>query len=633
MKSPGIRGRILLATLAPTTLVAGLISVLLVTEQLKHAREDQHARLSAVAQQLSTAARYSLFVGNNEGLLKLLESARANPDVRAAAFLDNHGKVLAISPATETITDTQQRFSGFAVPPETESIEHWHSQAIAAESADGFDLFVGADAPAPPKLGQLLLKISNASLHDDMRRYIMTAALISSAMLLFGILLALALSRRLIRGLADIGQVVEGIGQGHNALRVANPGGDELGQLALDINEMAQTVKQTQDLLAARVEAATASLRRERDEAEEASQARSRFFAAASHDLRQPVQALGLFIARLEQDAQNSPLHARVIQVRETVRNLQTLLDTLLDFSRLDGQVFPIKLGPVQATLAIQGLINGFSGAAAAKHIVLRARIADCWLMTDAALLYRILSNLIANAIRHSHSGSILVACRRGTNHARIEVWDTGPGIPAEFHQTIFEEFVQLDNPERDFDKGLGLGLAIVRRTAGLLNHPLSLCSRVGHGSRFSIQVPLTTPSVPVETGNDLLGETPPTRILIVGMPTPEGHELSSILEHWGFTVEQIDSAATLRTHIFCISHITPIVLLWSAPEGAVGVRQAEDHIDSLESDTGRQLPVLIISNGPLPALASQKGPRRLLLARPFRPARLRALLNRLTAC
>lgn len=627
LKSLGIRNRILLVALAPAILVAFLVSGMLVAEQVKQATADQHRRLAAVAQQLVTTARYSLFVGNNEGLIKLLESVRAEPDILAAAFLDKNGKLLAISPADATLTEIPPPLVGFDSKPQHLATEHWHSIAIPVEHADEPDLFAGTDKPSPPQLGHLRLQVSMALLQEDMRRYILTAALITGTMLVFGVLLALLLARGLIRGLSEIDHVVESIGRGHPGQRIANPGSDELGQLAHGINLMANAVEQTQEHLAQRIAEATASLRHERDEAEAASQARSRFFAAASHDLRQPVQALGLFIARLAHDVTGLPLQPRVTQLGTTVRGLQALLDTLLDFSRLDSQVFPVKLSPVHAPFAIESLVESFSAAAAAKKLTLRNRIADCWLMTDPVLLHRILSNLITNAIRHSHSGGILVACRRAGDQARIEVWDSGPGIPAEFHQTIFDELVQLDNPERDTEKGLGLGLAIVRRTAALLQHPLSLCSRVGHGSRFAILIPLTPPHPPAEQAAiDTTEEAP--HILIIGAPTPDSRELASLVQHWGFAVTQITTTETVSALVE--RRAIPGIFIWCAQDGATAQALAE--LARVEAQLASSVPALIISKGPVPPLSPPHGAHHLLLSRPFRPGRLRALLNRLTS-
>lgn len=286
MTSLGIRGRILLAALAPATLVALLVSGMLVATQVEQSRVDQHRRLYAVARQLSSMAEFSIFSGDTGSLQRLLDSALTEPDVVGAAFLDPDGRVLASTLPTWELPPPEEVYAGFAPPLNSQHIEHWHAQPIRPANYGEADLFSDPVKPTPPLLGQLLVKVSMASLRDEIRNYALKAAAISTLILLFGVLLALALSRGLIRTLTDIGRVVAGISQGHNDLRVAPDAAGELGHLAAGINAMASAVAQTQEELAVRIAKATATLRRERDAAEAAAQARSRFFTAASHDLR-----------------------------------------------------------------------------------------------------------------------------------------------------------------------------------------------------------------------------------------------------------------------------------------------------------------------------------------------------------
>lgn len=631
MKSFGIRERILLAALAPAILVAVLVSGMLVAEHSQHAHVEQHRRLSAVARQLAAAAEYNLFVGNEEALARLLEAASAEPDVTGAAFLDPRGSVLASTVPAEELPEPLAIIPNFAPPAFSESLSHWHGLPIRATNYGEFDLFAGPDDPPAPLLGQLLLRISNESLNADMRRYALKAAASAALMLMFGVLLAFALSRGLIRTLGDIGRVIDGIRHGRRESRVAYGGRDELGELARGINGMADAVEHTQEALAARVAEATATLRRERDEAAEAAQARSRFFAAASHDLRQPLQALGLFVARLGRDAHDTPLRAQVDQVVHSVRNLRNLLDTLLDYSRLSGQVYRIDEKPVRSIHLFAQVIEEFAATAADKGLVLRHRIADCWLLTDRALLHRILLNLVGNAIRHTHSGAILLACRRQASHARIEVWDTGPGIPPEHQAAIFEELVQLDNPERDSAKGLGLGLSIVRRTADLLKHPVGLCSRPGLGSRFSVTVPLAPPPAVSRDEEPADSDDPlETATAIVVGEMPEGREqIANLLDGWGCATIAVADADEARAWI--VPHGPPDAVVWDTAGGSLGTDQARALLDWLETATGYRLPAVIVSSGPVPPSDGEPGVTpRLLLARPFRPARLRALLSRL---
>jgi signal transduction histidine kinase len=630
MKALGIRTRILLTVLGPAILVAVLVTGILVAGQLQQAEEQQHRRLAAVARQLAALAEYSLFVGNAEALEKLLKVAKGEPDIIAAAFLDAQGRVLSSTLPPGQLPAPEQAFVGFEAPGKIAPVEHWHVLPIRATQLSDIDVYTSGIGSHAPPLGQLLLKVSTQSLHDEMVAYAIKAAGVSGAMLLFAVVLAMTFSRGLIRTLTDIGHVVAGISRGKFELRVAARGKDELGKLADGINEMAVAISQTQEQLAERIIEATATLRHERDEADHAARARSRFFAAASHDLRQPAQALGLFVARLQRDNKLPELEPKLDQLSHTVSNLQGLLGTLLDYSRLDGQVFRVEPQPVRAATAIGQVVDSFAEAAAAKQLCLRSRINDCWLMTDPALLHRMLINLIGNAVRYTHSGGILVTCRQGAQRARIEVWDTGPGIPSESRTAIFEELVQLDNPERDAEKGLGLGLAIVRKSAGLLNHPLTLCSRVGQGSRFALTIPLTT-STAAGSGAEDKQVRERQSVLLVGPSIAEVEEIGALLEGWQFAVTRVADTTAAQARI--ASAGMPQLIILDLPEGATGVERSLAWLNHIAADLGHVLPALIISNGPVPALGEQPGKApRLLLTRPFRPARLRALLNRLLA-
>jgi signal transduction histidine kinase len=550
--------------------------------------------------------------------------------VHAAAIVDAEGRVLASTVPGSGLPKPEEVFASFTSPPLPEANLHWHKQEIRASDQGQSDLFSQAHSRDMPPLGQLFLQVSNKSLDAEMRRALVKAVMAALLVLFFGVLLALAMSRGLIRMLGDIGRVVAGIGEGRTDLRVEHTGADELGYLADGINKMANVVAQTQEEMATRIAKATATLRRERDNAEAATRARTRFFTAASHDLRQPLHALSLFVGRLERDVSHSPLLPRVRSIAQTVQNLQTLLDTLLDYSRIDGKVFQANPRPVCAAEVIGHVTHDFAEAANAKQLILRTRTGNCWLMTDPGLLHRILLNLISNAVRYTEHGGILVACRCGPTHARIEVWDTGPGIPEVAHETVFEELVQLGNPERDPAKGLGLGLAIVRRLAELLDHPVHLYSRVGHGSRFSITIPV----VPAPSGaevDEVKTEDPLTgpRILLVSESSEAQSELVEQLVGWGLEVSHCTTPAAAADWI--ISHGPPAVLIWDLPTDAPGSAQSEAALDWLTTATGKQPPALIISNGPVPALNELPGNApRLLLPRPFRPARLRALLTHL---
>ncbi len=617
MRHLGIRDRILLAALAPTVLVALLVTGVLVIGQWQNAIESQHRRIAAMARQIAAIAEFNLFAGNIGGLQRQLELTLNEPDILAAAFLTPEGAVITSTVPVSAIPDADQIYAGFE-PPATPygAHNHWHAQPIRSTQTGESDLFSMPEQDVP-LVGQLIVQVSTASVQSQVRRDALQATGIALGMLILGLLLALGLARGLIVTLGEISAVVESIGRNRARRRALHTGPDELGQLAQGVNSMADAVAQTQDDLVRRINEATTSLRAERDAAAQAAESRSRFFAAASHDLRQPAHALGLFITRLERDARHSPLLPRIEQLAHTVKNLQQMLDELLDYSRLSGGVYRTNPRPVRASDVITALAEEFDPIARAKHLVLRQHVTDCWLHTDPSLLNRILINLVSNALRYTQHGGVLIACRRGATHARIEVWDTGIGIPEDQQTDVFEELVQLDNPERDPRKGLGLGLAIVRRTADLLDHPLNLRSRVGRGSCFGLTVPLAIAPAALSKTFDV------EQNWILLLATDEA--TNDQINDWELSPTL---APGIDTALALIAHLGIPTLVIADTMGLDGLTPCLAALDRLDAAAGRPLPALLIHPGPVPD-TELNGPRH-LLARPYRPARLRALIDHL---
>lgn len=223
---------------------------------------------------------------------------------------------------------------------------------------------------------------------------------------------------------------------------------------------------------------------------EAASQEKSRFLAAASHDLRQPLHAIALFSAALERELQATRHHLTASRLLKSVRALGKSLDTMLDISRLDAGVVKHDIRPVAVQAVFQSLNNVFQPQAIELGLELRIRASDVWVMSDPQLLERLLANLVGNALKYTPKGGVLVVARRRRQQVWIEVRDTGVGIPPGQQERIFDEFYQLDNPGRDRTKGLGIGLSIVRRLSRLLGHPVQVMSSPGRGSCFRVVLP-----------------------------------------------------------------------------------------------------------------------------------------------
>nr|WP_246499618.1 ATP-binding protein [Azospirillum soli] len=236
---------------------------------------------------------------------------------------------------------------------------------------------------------------------------------------------------------------------------------------------------------------AEAALAEARGEAERANIAKSKFLAAASHDLRQPVQSLMLLMEVLSGRTKDDATRNVLGTMDRALSALKMLLDGLLDVSRLDAGA----VQPAVSVFPVSDLLERTAAAsrpvAVRKGLILHIVPCRAHVTSDPMLLGRILQNLVENALRYTEKGRILVGCRRRGAHLRIEVWDTGIGIPTDRQEDIFQEFVQVGNASRDRDQGMGLGLAVVRRLAEMLGHPLSLRSEPGRGSIFTVEVPL----------------------------------------------------------------------------------------------------------------------------------------------
>lgn len=616
----GIRQRILLLVGAPILLVAALLAGLFIVDRIEQAREEQQRRLAAVARQIAASAEYHIFVDNRDALSRLLALAVREPDIDAAAIADSEGMILASTTAKGQIPPVFSIPEGFR-PAENDQPNAWQRLAIRPNELvveeDAFSTYRGLYKA----IGHVLLAINDQPLRAEIRQQLTHALQISLLVLAFGLIAAYLLAHRLIALLEEIGKTIEAVGSGRKGQRVHSPGNDELGRLAQGINRMAERVEWNQSELARRIEEATKALRAEKEAAEAAAAARSRFFAAASHDLRQPLQALALTGLRLERDAKNSPLLPRIIHLNQSIRAMQSLLDSLLDYSRLFAGTVRSRPQAVSAKRAIEAVIQELAPLAAEKKLSLRLRCPhECWLQTDPALLHRILLNLVSNALRHTTHGGVLVACRRRREKARIEVWDTGPGIPEEMRESIFEEFVQLGNPERDPTKGIGLGLAIVRRTAEMLDHPLRLCSRLGHGSCFMIEIPYAF--APETSELPLSRVATPT--LLVCDPAGENGELARLLRRMGFSCECVAALAAVSRDMFAAADL--IVIDRVVPMATVIAR-----LDALEAEAEQRVPTLILDADETPA-PSLGGEHRHRLRKPYRAARLRALIDHLLA-
>ncbi|MGQ9367128.1 PAS domain-containing protein [Azospirillum sp. A39] len=278
------------------------------------------------------------------------------------------------------------------------------------------------------------------------------------------------------------------------------------------------------------------AVRAAREEADAANVAKSKFLAAASHDLRQPVQSLLLFAATLADRLNGHPAMPLLDNLRQALGTLKTLLDSLLDMSRLEsGKIAAVPM-PVRVDDLLGRLAAEYAPRARQKGLELRTVRSGLWIKSDPALLERILRNLIENALRYTRSGRVLVGARRRGGEARLEVWDTGVGIPPDQFERIFEEFTQLDDARGE--RGLGLGLAIVKRLARLLGHQVAVRSVPGRGSAFMVTAGrLQAPTRPKVVHSVEVDTKAKGMVLVIDDEAIVLLGLKAMLEGWGYDV------------------------------------------------------------------------------------------------
>lgn len=436
---------------------------------------------------------------------------------------------------------------------------------------------------------------------------------------------SLALARRMVTPIHALQAGAARLGAGNLDEHIVVNTHDELATLADEFNHMAGRLRESYTHLERKVEERTVELAA-------ANLAKSRFLAAASHDLRQPMHALGLFVAQLHNRVADPQSRHLAAQAEVAVEALQELFDAILDVSRLDTGAVTPHIAAFELNPLLERLTASFAPAVHQKGLVLRVLPTSFAVRADAVLLERILINLLSNAVRYTERGGIIVCCRPRAGRVRIEVWDSGIGIPAVQHEAIFQEFFQAGNPERDQRRGLGLGLAIAARLAKLLGSRVELASRPCRGSVFALELEraeapakLCDPLPPVES-ESLQGAS----ILLVDDDSLVQEAMHALLAHWGCVVTLAANGDEALVALAQRAQAPDAILCdyrLSADETGI------DTIRRLRQVWGLQIPASLVSGDTAAERVSEAQRHGLrLLHKPVRPAKLRALLEHLLA-
>jgi signal transduction histidine kinase len=444
----------------------------------------------------------------------------------------------------------------------------------------------------------------------------------SGALLLAGLALAffsgLFLARRMVVPIQAIRAGAARIGGGDLNQRIAIKTGDELEALAEQFNSMAAQLQDSYAGLERKVEERTHQL-------ELANLAKSRFLAAASHDLRQPLQALGMFVAQLQDHMKTAEGGRLVERIDSAVTAMNELFNALLDISKLDAGVLATNIVEMPIAQLLHRMESTFAGAAREKGLSFRVVSSGLWVRSDFILLERIVLNLLSNAVRYTRTGGVVIGCRRRGEQIRIEVWDTGPGIPEDQRRNIFGEFYRLAGENRH--GGLGLGLAIVDRLCTLLGHPIELTSTVGKGSRFTVTLPaaqaqaqFAAPQLPVapDVSKGKL-------VLVIDDDELVLDGIGGLLRKWGCRVVTASSLNGAAAGLDNPPHL--IISDYRLADGQSGIVA----IARLREQFGAPIPAFLISGDTAPErLREARESGHHLLHKPVSPMRLRAMVSQL---
>ena len=606
---------------APVAVIAVALTAYFLVVRYGDVEAALRSRGEAIVRQLAPAAEYGAFSGNRSDLLRLAQSAAREPDVIAVTILNKAYQPLATAGRGSHQVEPSRFVANDRGAFGNHSTEIFQAAITKPELAFE-DPFQGAEntaSSASAPIGHVVVELSREALEARKHEILLVTLLVTIAILAISLLLAYRLGRDITEPVMALENAVARVRAGHQQVRLRPHRSGTLASLEEGFNEMATALDATHRRSANALAHSEEELARQleivqakKEEAERASEGKSRFLAAASHDLRQPLHALTLFATELG-NSTGETNRRLAAQIGTAAGAMSELLDALLEASRLDlGAITPhrqaVALGPLLETTA-----DAHRHSARIKGLSLICRPTSAWAGTDPHLLRRMLGNLIANAVRYTQHGRILIAARSRGANVRIEVWDTGIGIERHHLPRLFHEFYQVDNPERAAAKGLGLGLAIVARLGKLLDHAVEASSEPGRGSVFSVTVPKATPITAVPPSETQLRHS---KIAVYMADPVQCLEIEQLLQGWGYQHHRTspdhelsplitDGPAALICDTACLETVATSLREMARPPLLIVIGSDENSRGATTSIAGR-------------------------LATPLRPARLRALLHHL---
>jgi signal transduction histidine kinase len=518
----------------------------------------------------------------------------------------------------ELLTRFQQEYNRF-----TSVMTNVLALIRADHAAEARELQVAQAAPLADRLERLTNQMVNKAEADmvtgieaSKQAYatsqwtVVVFALGSSVLAL---ILGYAISGSLIGPVAEVEARLRQIAAGDFSQRVDVVNRDELGALGANVNRTSEQLGRLYHQL------------------ELANLAKSRFLAAASHDLRQPLHALNLFLDQRRGETDQFERSRLDGQIDTAVAAMNELFNSLLDVSKLDAGVLAPGISEFPLDHLLKRIETTFSATARENGLRLRVVTSRAWVRSDFILLERILLNLVSNAVRYTERGGVLIGCRHRDGHLRIDVCDSGIGIPGDQHRDIFGEFYQLGGGEKGRSGGLGLGLAIVDRLCGLLGHPIELASSVGRGSRFSVLVPSApagTPHAPLDVPLPIVDSEHGKLIMVIDDNDLVLDGTRGLLNSWGCLVVSAESEDVALAKLADLGRRPDLIISdYRLARGKTGF----ELIDRLRRTCGARIPAFLISGDTAPErLREARASGYYLLQKPVLAITLRSVVSQL---
>src|SRR5262245_60424977 len=562
-----------------------------------------------------TGYDYGVIVGkvNLKFIWEVVSRIRVGNGGRAYV-IDANGRLIAHPDISLVLRNTDM--SGLPQVRAARAPQTAADQSLVAVDLQGKPV-LSAHATVIPLNWRVFVDLPVGEAYAPLYNSIMRSAVLLLAALALAFFAGLFLARQMVVPIRALHNGAVRIGRGDLGHRISIQTSDELEALGDEFNKMAGRLQESYATLEHKVEERTRQL-------ELANLAKSRFLAAASHDLRQPLHALGLFVAQLRGRVRANERRRIVARIDAALSAMNELFNALLDISKLDAGVLTPSITEFPVAKLLDRVDTTFTGAAREKGLSLRVISSSAWVRSDFILLERIVFNLVSNAVRYTSIGGVVVGCRKRGVNLRIEVWDSGPGVPQDQQQDIFGEFYRLGGA------GLGLGLAIVDRLCRLLDHSVHLTSILRKGSCFSITVPRVAarPEIgePPAPAHPLMDASDRNLVVVIDDDPLVLEGVCGLFrsECYHLLVARTDDEA-LAGIADCDRPPALIVSDYHLSDGKTGI----EVIEALRRTLSAEIPAFLVSGDTSPELLRQaRASGYHLLHKPVDPMTLRAMVS-----